>query len=61
MTRWHDPTVRVTSAAFTAEHEVELTLGNGTTARVPFDPGTLQPAQTLDSECQYTGGHVKKV
>lgn len=45
------PKVHVTSARFAAEHEVELTLDNGTTWRTPFDPGTLRPSQTLDAGC----------
>ncbi len=45
------PKARVTSARFVAEHEVELTLDDGTTWRTPFDPGTLRPSQTLRVDC----------
>jgi hypothetical protein len=43
------------------EHEVELTLDNGSTWRTRFDPDDLRPAQVLDAGCSYTGAHVHKV
>ena len=54
------PKIRVKSARFVAEHEVELTLDNGSTWRTPFDPDNLRPAQTFDAGCGYTGAHVHK-
>jgi hypothetical protein len=54
------PKIQVRSARFVAEHEVELTLENGSTWRTSFDPDTLRPSQTFDADCGHTGAHVYK-
>ena len=45
------PNIRVESARFVAEHEIEVTLQDGKTWRTQFDPDDLEPAQTLKDGC----------
>ncbi|MFF5228284.1 hypothetical protein [Dactylosporangium sp. NPDC000521] len=45
------PNIRVESARFVAEHEVEVTLQDKKTWRTQFDPDDLEPAQTLEDGC----------
>ncbi|MEV0563777.1 hypothetical protein [Dactylosporangium sp. NPDC050588] len=45
------PEIRVKSARFVAEHEVEITFEDGKTWRTRFDPDDLQPADVLTENC----------
>lgn len=55
------PKLKVTSARFVAEHEIEVTLADATTWRTTFDPGTLEPARSLAAGCLYDSDRVERV